>query len=247
MKEIELILILCQYYFDGEKGIERFATRFNQYFRKDVSTQTILFSISKFKSVDPANNENVKDEEYVRLWKEYITDNKIPVLKDLYRCFKKGKYVTPLEKLVDEPIVPENIIGTSLTTIVNDSPHPRPENYATKGVDAYKRSRNVAANALALADFSCELGCTTELFIRKATTVTYTEAHHLIPLCFQNEFLNSLDVEANIVSLCPNCHRKLHYGAEIEPMLEKLYMNRHNRLKKCGIEISYEKLLLLYR
>lgn len=247
MRDIELILILCQYYFDGEKGIEKFTARFNQYFQKDVSAQTILFSVSKFKSVDPANNTGIIDDEYARLWREYIANDKVSTLKELYRCFKKGTYVTPLKKLVDEPIAPRVIIKTPQKFVINDAPQPRPENYAIKGVSAYKRSADVVANSLAAANFTCELDCASELFIRKTAAVTYTEAHHLIPLCFQDEFSHSLDVEANVVSLCPNCHCKLHYGAEIEQPLKKLYMARRNRLKRCGIEISYEKLLLLYR
>ena len=191
----------------------------HQYFQKDVSAQTILFSVSKFKSVDPANNVDAKADEYARLWKEYITNDKISDLKELYRCFKKGTYVTPLEKLVDEPITPRIMIEAPPKLVVDDAPQPRPENYATKGIAAYKRSRKVVANALAAAKFRCELNCTSELFIRKNVDVTYTEAHHLIPLCFQNEFLYSLDVEANIISLCPNCHRRLHYGTEIETIL----------------------------
>lgn len=247
MREIELILILCQYYFNGEKGIEKFAARFNQYFQKDVSAQTILFSVSKFKSVDPANNAGAKDDEYTRLWKEYITNDKISELKELYGCFNKGTYVAPIEKLIDEPTASKILIKAPPKLVINDVPQPRPESYAAEGIAAYKRSREVVVNALAAAKFRCELDCTSELFIRKAATVTYTEAHHLIPLCFQDEFPYSLDVEANVVSLCPNCHRKLHYGAEIEPLIKKLYIARCDRLKRCGIDISYEKLLLLYR
>lgn len=247
MRDIELILILCQYYFDGEKGIEKFTARFNQYFQRDVSAQTVLFSVSKFKSVDPANNVGTKDDEYVRLWQEYIANDKVNDLKELYRCFKKGIYVTPIEELIERPISPRVVVKVQQKLIINDAPQPRPENYATKGAAAYKRSREVVANALAAARFQCELNCTSELFIRRASAITYTEAHHLIPLCFQDEFAYSLDVEANVVSLCPNCHCKLHYGAEIAPDLKTLCIARQRRLKKCGIEISYEKLLLLYR
>lgn len=246
MREIELILILCQYYFDGEKNIEKFTDKFNQYFKKDASAQTILFSISKFKSVDPANNVDVKDDEYSRLWREYITNEKVGELKELYRCFKKGTYVAPV-KALEETSPVQKVLKRTRVVSVGDMPQARPKDYATKGIEAYRRNRDVVAGALAAAEYKCELDCTTELFVRKSSNITYTEAHHLIPLCFQDEFVHSLDVEANVVSLCPNCHCKLHYGADIEPLLRTLYSLRRERLKKCGIEISYEKLLLLYR
>ena len=38
--------------------------------------------------------------------------------------------------------------------------------------------------------------------------------HHLIPLRMQHDFENSLDVVGNIVSICPNCHRLIHYGRD---------------------------------
>lgn len=38
------------------------------------------------------------------------------------------------------------------------------------------------------------------------------EPHHLIPLQYHEEFEWSLDVEANVVSLCSECHNQIHYG-----------------------------------
>ena len=246
MREIELILILCQYYFDGEKNIEKFTDKFNQYFKKDASAQTILFSISKFKSVDPANNVDVKDDEYSKLWREYITNEKIGELKELYRSFKKGDYIAPV-KALEEAFSAQKVLKRTKVISTEDVPQTPPKDYTTKGLEAYKRHRDVVAGALAAAEYKCELGCATELFIRKSSDTTYTEAHHLIPLCFQDEFVYSLDVEANIVSLCPNCHCKLHYGANVEAVLKRLYHDRYKRLKNCGIAISYENLLLMYR
>lgn len=91
MREIELILILGLYYFDKGKNVESFTRRLNQYFNKDVGTQTILFSIAKFRNIDPANNINLKIEnnEYKLIWNEYIGKDRIQELKDIYRSFKK--------------------------------------------------------------------------------------------------------------------------------------------------------------
>ena len=62
----------------------------------------------------------------------------------------------------------------------------------------------------------------------------------------QDDFEFSLDVPANIVSLCSNCHNWIHYGADNKKLLEKLYEERSERLKKVGIDITIEQLLSYY-
>ena len=57
----------------------------------------------------------------------------------------------------------------------------------------------------------------------------------------------SLDTEENIVSLCSNCHNKLHYGRDIEEMLHTLYNARKDHLTKVGIDISFSVLLRIYK
>lgn len=121
-----------------------------------------------------------------------------------------------------------------------------------KGRMVPTRNKTKAENALARAGFSCELGGH-ETFLRRKDNITYTEPHHLIPLHCDNLFEYSLDVEANIVSLCSNCHNKLHYGAEAEAVLRELWEMRENELKaagltqmKDGIEVTVETLLGFY-
>ena len=98
------------------------------------------------------------------------------------------------------------------------------------------------------ADFSCEISTEHRTFIQRYSLKPFTEAHHLIPLKHHSKFQVSLDVPANIVSLCPNCHRKLHFGKldEIGDLLELLMENRRERLSECGIRVSLSKLRMLY-
>ena len=65
---------------------------------------------------------------------------------------------------------------------------------------------------------------------------------------FQDLFENSLDVEANVVSLCVACHKKLHHVmfSEKEELVAYLYEQRKNRLAKCDVNITKETLLELY-
>jgi hypothetical protein len=110
----------------------------------------------------------------------------------------------------------------------------------------YPRDINVAINALKLAEHKCEYNNEHPTFVRKKDGKPYTEPHHLIPLSKHSDFDVSLDVEANIVSLCSNCHNQLHYGAEVEKMLEELFNKRKDLLKSVGIEIEFSELLGYY-
>ena len=66
------------------------------------------------------------------------------------------------------------------------------------------------------------------------------EGHHALPMRYQERFKNSLDVYANVVCLCPTCHRLLHYGIASEKIdvVDKIYYDRADRLAACGIKIG---------
>ena len=114
--------------------------------------------------------------------------------------------------------------------------------------EEYPRDSKVVANALNIANYKCEIDMDHPSFIRKQDNKNYTEAHHLIPLKYHEEFEYSLDVEENVVSLCSNCHRCLHHGIDTERsrLLEKLYKERNKFLNKVGLNITLEKLKEYY-
>jgi len=114
------------------------------------------------------------------------------------------------------------------------------------GIFIYNRDRNTAFHALQLADFKCEISKEHKSFIRKSTNQNYTEPHHLIPMAYSDKFNMSLDVEANIVSLCSTCHNNIHYGIGAKELLNALYYQRINRLRAVGLDISLEELLQMY-
>lgn len=73
------------------------------------------------------------------------------------------------------------------------------------------------------------------------------EGHHALPMTYQDKFEHSLDVYANVVCLCPICHRLLHYGvkSEKENVVNKIYFERADRLSASGIEISKKDFMKL--
>lgn len=109
-----------------------------------------------------------------------------------------------------------------------------------------ERNRQVAVNALQIADFKCEFNGEHATFVRRKQNIPYTEAHHLVPLAYSDLFQYSLDIEENIVSLCSTCHNCIHYGKDAEYIIKKLFAERKELLGKAGIVLSEEELLLMY-
>lgn len=127
-------------------------------------------------------------------------------------------------------------------------PQPIKSSREKNGGKIYPRNFAYAKKALEDASFSCEVDNTHKTFISRATNKQYMEAHHLIPLQFQEEFSYSLDIPANIVSICPNCHRKLHFAfiEEKKEILRKLLQKKNDRLKEFGIIINEDELFEIY-
>ena len=96
-----------------------------------------------------------------------------------------------------------------------------------------------------MADYCCEIDETHQTFIAENTNKPYMEGHHAIPMRFQEQFDHSLDVYANIICLCPLCHRRIHHGLskDRELMANKIYLSRADRLANSGIELSRDNFL----
>lgn len=126
-----------------------------------------------------------------------------------------------------------------------DSPQPIANNFAKNST---RRDPVKAANAREAANYLCENDPEHLSFTNKATNHNYVEAHHLVPMQLQNRFFYSLDIEANIVALCPLCHRMIHHAKNDEKreIITKLYNERIERLKKCNIFIELDDLLNFY-
>ena len=111
------------------------------------------------------------------------------------------------------------------------------------------RDPQVSINALKYANNKCENDANHLTFKRKRIDIDYMESHHLIPISRYRDFQYSLDVEENVVCLCPTCHRLLHHGkmSEKEVLLKKLYDARNQALQQCGLTITFDKLKEYYK
>ena len=111
---------------------------------------------------------------------------------------------------------------------------------AISKTESWKRSSIVKVQTLESSDYKCEIDFGHTTFTAKSTNKPYMEGHHIIPMNKQQQFNISLDVYANVICLCPVCHRLLHYGIEDEKkgVLKQIYINRMERLSSCGIRLN---------
>jgi len=126
-------------------------------------------------------------------------------------------------------------------------PQPKPSKVPRQGGGGYVRDPKVAGRALAAAKYQCVLATASSphpTFIAKSTGQSYVEAHHLVPMSRQDIFSNSLDVEDNVVALCPNCHRQAHLGrpADRRAIIKQLMALRSQVLKSRGIDLDLSQL-----
>jgi len=108
---------------------------------------------------------------------------------------------------------------------------------------------SLAKYCLQRAGFACEVDSSHTTFISKASGNKYVESHHLIPLKAQPFYDKALDNPANIVALCPNCHRLLHHATDTErsQYLGKLLNDtRATELSKLGTPVTFQELLKYY-
>ncbi len=113
---------------------------------------------------------------------------------------------------------------------------------------SWKRSNIIRSQSIQMAKYRCEMDKSHETFIVANTNHSYMEGHHAIPMRKQIVFPHSsLDVYANIVCMCPLCHRKVHYaGSDTKKeMLNQIYDQRGERLAKSGIRLSRSEFVQL--
>lgn len=116
----------------------------------------------------------------------------------------------------------------------------------------YSKDPRLGKLILKQSEYKCSFDNTHETFTSKSSNSMYMEAHHLIPICFQEEmwsrFNVNIDCVQNLISLCPTCHRKIHFAVETEKkeIIKMLYNIKKKELSDIGIDITLEELYDLY-
>lgn len=132
---------------------------------------------------------------------------------------------------------------------IEDKPKDKPNYRSINNKKVWSRNPKYASEVVAEADYLCEFDNQHKHFISKFNGKNYVEAHHLIPMQYQEQFNNSIDIHANIVSVCLVCHKKIHHGLfeEKKEIIDRLFNSRRERLIKSRINISLKELYIYYQ
>lgn len=84
---------------------------------------------------------------------------------------------------------------------------PRIPTKVTVSTEYFVRNPDVVAEVLVRASGVCEMCHNLAPFLRKTDKSPYLEVHHIIQLAHGGE-----DTVENAIAVCPNCHRKAHFG-----------------------------------
>lgn len=145
----------------------------------------------------------------------------------------------------------EGVLVADELDLLNESSEPelKPNQLPSVVGVKYKRDVKKSRKAIKKANFSCEFNGSHESFVSGVTGKMYVEAHHLIPMSQQEFYENSLDIVANIVALCPNCHRLIHHGTfeDRARLIKLIYPQRIEAILKKGIQINISDLLKIYK
>jgi hypothetical protein len=119
---------------------------------------------------------------------------------------------------------------------------------SAKGKQTWSRKAKMSAKAIHNAKFTCELGPQHKTFVSDKTGKDFMEAHHFIPMEFQDKVEVSIDVPENILSLCPTCHRQFHHAiaSEKEVIIGRVFSERESLLLTRGIDVSLTEVLKIY-
>lgn len=115
------------------------------------------------------------------------------------------------------------------------------------------KDNRITKSVLIASKYKCAVNSMHETFITPKG-VPFMEGHHLIPCTvinskyFMERFKRNIDCFENIVCLCPNCHREIHYGEwkSKSKQIKALFKKQKNKLMDIGIDITEYELLNFY-
>ncbi|MZQ74731.1 MAG: hypothetical protein GT589_01050 [Peptoclostridium sp.] len=165
-------------------------------------------------------------------------------LKRIEASYDDNEMISDMEAIADS-IYQQQIVEAE-PSVTQHAPMPK-AGKVTSLSERSKRSAAIGKEAIKDGDYKCAID-SSHLTFQSKNGSPYVEAHHLIPMAFEDDFENSLDVKGNIVPLCPHCHAKIHYGKfdDVSNMIEQLYSERKDVLALSGIGIDLETLKKYY-
>lgn len=142
------------------------------------------------------------------------------------------------DQLIDRKIKRGKLREEIAVEEINLSKLPKKSHVASSS--KWKTNRKIRDQALQKAGRKCEFQESHITFIDNNKN-TFMEGHHLVPLEYQDLFHESLDFIDNIVSLCPTCHREIHYALprRRKDMAKSLFQKRSAHIQEIlGVELD---------
>jgi 5-methylcytosine-specific restriction protein A len=120
------------------------------------------------------------------------------------------------EKVEAEPAAPPGLAMEDLRRLAFNAAA-EPSRAPSQGMrNVYQRSRDIRVYVLARANGKCE-GCSAPAPFLRSDGTPYLEPHYLRRLSNGGP-----DHPAHVIALCPNCHRRVHAGADGDAYNAKL-------------------------
>lgn len=211
-----------------------------------ISTDSFISSHqAQFLATGLTIDENYKDFLYTSQGfnLSLIGAQNNPLVDSIIEIKEDNEYIINVNKTDD--------LSNEFIESLKDSHSLQPE-YAEHAISKPKRDARLGKAKIITSNYLCDYDNAHLTFIAKSTNKNYVEAHHLIPMQYQKIYWEqankNIDCIQNIVSLCPTCHRMLHYGimTEKEEMLKDLYAKMRSILHSIGINITEDDLIGLY-
>ncbi|SMY33443.1 HNH endonuclease [Photobacterium andalusiense] len=142
------------------------------------------------------------DSQYKKAYIKFVSLNVFNVNEPQLVRDTQAKYINKFDALVNKSQVTTSAKRQKRILAADHKPKK-----VLRYIEDYARNPDVVAEALYKANGICEACHQPAPFIKKSNGEPYLEVHHIIPLSEGGE--DSLE---NVQAICPNCHRKMHFG-----------------------------------
>ncbi|WP_342259023.1 HNH endonuclease signature motif containing protein [Spiroplasma endosymbiont of Dioctria linearis] len=191
------------------------------YIQKEVSKSYSSFWISYN---DIRNFLNNKDDNLFIDKKGTLFSKDLNLLIDAFlndynnkNSESPAKLKTSFDEIDDEDIF-DFVIDNFVENEVEDFDHNNIKNIDNN--NKLKRDSRIISDFLKQNQF-CKACDSTTTFRKRNEDIQYFEVHHFIPynMKTQKNFKKTLDSKLNLVTLCANCHRKIHLSCKDEQII----------------------------
>jgi hypothetical protein len=173
-------------------------------FHKINQDRGLLIGITEF-IYDPSQEEKINAVRWKDLGTTEFLECSIKFVSRKTKLSTLDKSDDLMHELVDEA---DRLSDDDLNRLLPPAGSLPPRKVVTTSV--YVRNPFVVVAALRRASGHCECCKSDAPFRKLKDNEPYLEVHHISPL-----FKGGSDDLENVIALCPNCHRKFHYGSEV--------------------------------